>query len=254
MEEASDTYQGGALIPSHHLKHGSPSSPYWVSEETAQAVLKYLHFAYPLILLVFFITTFTIHSIIASNRQSAHDRAEASEEQTGPGGKPLPKKKAVNGGGNAEVLDFSRPRKLLFEWLSLAAALTFVGNAVTVVAHALYSRSEQWWCGQATVVSTLPTHPSIPPCTSSPPYLAKAKSLSFFFRSRYTLWALSWSTLSSSFPSSTASLRLHGLMRQHGVFPPSWKLPFSAPRSPCTLAATMNQPPMIPMGESWRKR
>ncbi|KAG9552746.1 hypothetical protein KCU97_g19394, partial [Aureobasidium melanogenum] len=44
------------------------------------------------------------------------------------------------------------PRKLLFEWLSLAATLTLAGNAVTVVVHALYARKEEWWCGQATVV------------------------------------------------------------------------------------------------------
>lgn len=133
-----------------YLKHDSSA---WLSNKTATELLKYLHFAYPLILLVFFITTFTIHSIISANSANdENERTSLSEEHTGPGGKPLPKKTGPIG-SNKEVLDFSRPRKLLFEWLALGAALSFVGNAITVVVHALYSRDEQWWCGQATVVS-----------------------------------------------------------------------------------------------------
>lgn len=131
------------------MKHSSA----WPSPSTTTALelLKYLHFAYPLVLLLFFITTFTIHSILAANRASP-DTAPGPEEHTGPGGKPLPKKSGPNGNTQRAVLDFSRPRKLLFEWLALGAALTFVGNAITVVVHALYAREEQWWCGQAVVI------------------------------------------------------------------------------------------------------
>ncbi|KAF1351196.1 hypothetical protein BDV97DRAFT_165750 [Delphinella strobiligena] len=133
-----------------YLKHDSSA---WLSNKTATELLKYLHFAYPLILLVFFITTFTIHSILsANNANDEEEQTSPSEEHTGPGGKALPKKTGPIGGNKEEVLDFSRPRKLLFEWLALGAALSFVGNAITVVVHALYSRGEQWWCGQATVI------------------------------------------------------------------------------------------------------
>lgn len=126
----------------------------WPSNHTSIQVLKYLHFAYPLILIAFFITTFTAHSIFAANSATIDDDTRADGHHTGPGGKPLPKKApGANGpGSNKSVLDFSRPRKLLFEWLALGAALSFVGNAITVVVHALYAREEQWWCGQAVVV------------------------------------------------------------------------------------------------------
>lgn len=133
-----------------------PKQP-WVSNRVAQNILSYLHAAYPLILLVFFITVFTVRSIAVSNGQgTADDEAPPTgSPQLGPGGKPLPKKSPVRRDSSQDVLDFSRPRKLLFEWLSLAAALTFIGNAITVVVHALYARSEEWWCGQATVVSVM---------------------------------------------------------------------------------------------------
>lgn len=135
--------------------HMRDTTSAWMSNNTAVQVLKVLHFAYPLILLVFFITTFTAYSIISASNGN-DEKEQAPEEHTGPGGKPLPKKTGANAGKRQDVLDFSRPRKLLFEWLALGAALTFVGNAITIIVHALYSRSEQWWCGQATVVSIDP--------------------------------------------------------------------------------------------------
>ena len=145
--EASPEGAGG--VAALYVKHATRQ---WLSNEAALQLLKYLHFAYPLILLVFFITTFTAHSIIAANNHNDEEE-QGPEEHTGPGGKALPKKKGPNAAKTKDVLDFSRPRKLLFEWLSLGATLTFLGNCITVVVHALYARDEQWWCGQATVVS-----------------------------------------------------------------------------------------------------
>jgi hypothetical protein len=130
-----------------HHRHG-----HWVAEHKAQRLLSIIHFAYPIVLLVYFLTTFTIRSILSAPSQDSDDKT--SEPQLGPGGKPLPKKKAPAEDKNT-FLDFSRPRKLLFEWLALAATLTLAGNAVTVVVHALYARKEEWWCGQATVVSRI---------------------------------------------------------------------------------------------------
>ncbi|KAH0269900.1 putative ABC transporter, partial [Aureobasidium melanogenum] len=128
-----------------HHRHG-----HWVAEHKAQRLLSIVHFAYPIVLLFFFLTTFTIRSILTARSDAPDD--SKSEPQLGPGGKPLPKKKAPVDNSKNTFLDFSRPRKLLFQWLSLAATLTLAGNAVTVVVHALYARKEEWWCGQATVV------------------------------------------------------------------------------------------------------
>ena len=70
-----------------------------------------------------------------------------------PGGKPLPKKhNTKKEPDNPDFLDFSRPRKLLFEWLTVAVIFSLVGNIVVVIVHALYARDEQWWCGQAATV------------------------------------------------------------------------------------------------------
>lgn len=120
----------------------------WVSNRTAQNILRVLHFAYPLIILFFFLTTFTVRSILTAGNDNTDENPAA--EPVGPGGKPLPKKAPPK---KKDVLDFSRSRKLLFEWLSLGVALTLLGNSITVIVHALYAREEQWWCGQAAVVS-----------------------------------------------------------------------------------------------------
>ncbi|KAG9651682.1 putative ABC transporter, partial [Aureobasidium melanogenum] len=134
-----------ATVYMKHHRHG-----HWVAEHKAQRLLSIVHFAYPIVLLFFFLTTFTIRSILTARTDGSDD--SKSEPQFGPGGKPLPKKKAPVDNTKNTFLDFSRPRKLLFEWLSLAATLTLAGNAVTVIVHALYARKEEWWCGQATVV------------------------------------------------------------------------------------------------------
>ncbi|KAI5240678.1 hypothetical protein E4T43_05939 [Aureobasidium subglaciale] len=141
--DSSPVDNSTATVYMKHHRHG-----HWVAEHKAQRLLTIVHFAYPIILLFYFLTAFTIRSIISA-RNDEPDNA-VSEPQLGPGGKPLPKKKAP--AEKNTFLDFSRPRKLLFEWLALAATLTLAGNAVTVIVHALYARKEEWWCGQATVV------------------------------------------------------------------------------------------------------
>jgi len=123
-----------------------------VSVFRAQRVLDITHYAYPLILLVAFLVAFTARSIIVSSlgRKKA---VEEPEQRTGPGGKPLPPraKKPTEQNVNDD-LDFSKPRKLLFNWLSVFLCFTFVVNAADVIAHALIKREEGWWCGQAPVV------------------------------------------------------------------------------------------------------
>ena len=65
----------------------------------------------------------------------------------------MPKKKTSKKEDTLEdLLEFSRPRKLLFEWLSVAILFSLLGNIIVVLAHALAEREERWWCGQATTV------------------------------------------------------------------------------------------------------
>jgi hypothetical protein len=125
-----------------------PSRP-WASDPRAQALLTYTQIAYPIALLILFIAAFTARSIITARNDN--DKT-TQPEQLGPGGKPLPRKMNKDN-TEATSLDFSRPRKLLFMALQAGVLLSFCGNIVTVIVHALYSREDRWWCGQAPTVS-----------------------------------------------------------------------------------------------------
>ncbi|KAI9672327.1 MAG: hypothetical protein M1817_003349 [Caeruleum heppii] len=128
----------------HSLRALAPHQ--WSS--TASRVLHFTHFAYPIILILFFLFIFTLRSILTASTDDAPDTAET---QTGPGGKPLPRKpNRSKESGTGTISDFSPLQKALFNWLSVAILLTFVWNAVNIVAHALAERP--WWCGQAAVV------------------------------------------------------------------------------------------------------
>ena len=112
--------------------------------------LDFLQYAYPIILLAFFLLAFTVRSIATSSSSNSN----GDEPVYGPGGKPLPlSKKAKKAAKRDPGPDLPRSRKVVFEWLSVAACLTFVADAINVVVHALYERKQGWWCGQAAVVS-----------------------------------------------------------------------------------------------------
>ena len=118
----------------------------------AQEIMVYTHYASPIILLIFFLLAFTAHSILTASKE---DLIQPSPGQTGPGGKPLPRTSSPAAKAAArekKALDFSPSRKLLFTWLSAGVVLTFLGNAGTVIVHALLDRKDSWWCGQAVVV------------------------------------------------------------------------------------------------------
>ena len=121
----------------------------WVSNDTAQGILIYLHYASPICLLVLFLTALATYSIVtAPKREPSQDTSDL----TGPGGKPLPKK-PKSGKDNAR-LDFSPARKRLFIGLSVGAVLTYVADAAGVIVHALWDRRDNWWCGEAKAVGT----------------------------------------------------------------------------------------------------
>lgn len=114
----------------------------------AVLVLRFLHYAYPLLLLFFFLVAFTARSIRAAPKAKTDNTVE-----TGPGGKPLPPSDPARNKPKPKVDDdITVPQKRIIEWVSLIAALTFVANGANVVSHALSHRADGWWCGEPVVV------------------------------------------------------------------------------------------------------
>lgn len=114
--------------------------------------LDFFHYASPLVLLFVFLLVFTTRSI----RTAGNSNANATDDQlTGPGGKPLPRnaKQQASLRKTKAKDDITHTQKLLFEWISILTAITFIGNAAAVILHALVNRKEGYWCGQAYVVS-----------------------------------------------------------------------------------------------------
>lgn len=127
----------------------APSLP-WVSDPRAQGLLTYLQIIYPIALILLFVAVFTIRSIVTA-RNDNDDTPHS--DQLGPGGKPLPWKSQKDK-SEANAVDFSRPRKLLFISLQAGVLLSICGNIALVIFHALLEREQRWWCGQAATVSS----------------------------------------------------------------------------------------------------
>lgn len=122
----------------------------WVTKPTALRVLDVLHYAYPVALLMFFVFAFSTRTILAAKAATAGEK-QSPKVQFGPGGKPLPVRS--HSYKKTKPTDFSRSRKLVFQWLSVFVCLTFAANATIVCVQALFKRHEGWWCGQAVTVS-----------------------------------------------------------------------------------------------------
>ncbi|KAF2875949.1 hypothetical protein BDV95DRAFT_484973 [Massariosphaeria phaeospora] len=126
-------------------EHGSR----WARADTLRQIVIALQYAYPIVLLLFFLVGFTARSILASNSNANI----AKPTQTGPGGKPLPATDPTRNFVKQTVNDdVTQSQKRLFAWLSAATTLTFIGNSINVIAHALYARKEQWWSGKQVVI------------------------------------------------------------------------------------------------------
>lgn len=147
MDDHAPTYALNVVDDTPATTMSNITAP-WVSDPVAQKILRVLHVAYPIILIILFLGVFTIRSIVTASTDNEFTK---DPQQLGPGGKPLPKKTKKDP-AEANALDFSRPRKLLFQWLSVGVIGTILANIVVVIVHALYAREEQWWCGQALVV------------------------------------------------------------------------------------------------------
>ncbi|KAA8567666.1 hypothetical protein EYC84_008139 [Monilinia fructicola] len=116
---------------------------------TTSTILDLTHFNYPWILLVVFLISFITHSIL-----TAEPSDQSGPMLTGPGGKPLPRsvRRTRQDKDKLKLQDFSPVRKLLFLWLSAGILVTFLGNAINIVVHALDKRENGWWCGEATAI------------------------------------------------------------------------------------------------------
>jgi hypothetical protein len=114
----------------------------------SEDALVYLHYASPIILVIFFLLSIAAHSVTVSKE---NDPAPSPHAPHGPGGKPLPKRNPSQALlTHKPVVAISRSRKYLFLWLTIGVAFTFVINSGIIIFHALYGK---WWCGQAFVVS-----------------------------------------------------------------------------------------------------
>lgn len=152
-----DTPDTQTPYPQHSMADpadpGDTTSHPWVSNQTAQDILIYTQIAYPIVLLLFFITAFTVRSVLTA-RSNDNDTKNQSD-QLGPGGKPLPKKSNQRKPSEEEIniLGFSTPQRILFQTLQAGVLLSICGNIAVVIIHALAARQEHWWCGQAPTVS-----------------------------------------------------------------------------------------------------
>jgi hypothetical protein len=121
----------------------------WGPAPALRQTVTVLQYAYPILMLVFFLAAFTIRSIAATNSNANI----AKPTTTGPGGKPLPATDPTRNFVKRAVHDdVTQTQKRVFEWVSLAAALTFIGNSVLVITHSLVMKKEHWWAGKSVVV------------------------------------------------------------------------------------------------------
>lgn len=142
--------------------HGD-HDPRWTYAAPLRRVVTVLQYAYPIVMLCFFLAAFTVRSIAASKSNTNI----AKPTTTGPGGKPLPATDPTRNFVKKTVHDdVTQGQKRLFEWVSLATALTFVGNSAVVVMHSIIWKEEHYWAGKSTVVCACSRH-----WQDSPPYM-----------------------------------------------------------------------------------
>ena len=125
-------------------------TPFRFSHTTSQHILTRLQYASPIIIVFFFLLAFTARSILTAKNENTIGGAS---DKLGPGGKPLPKKNPLRKTTFDASLDFSGSRKLLFNWLSVLVALSFLVNTANVILHIVVRRQDSWWCGRSVVVS-----------------------------------------------------------------------------------------------------
>lgn len=122
------------------------SSPSHASHSASSAarILQVTQSAYPILLLIVFLVTLTVHGIRAGSKSKAKATNTGHAESNGGVLKNIEN-------ANQHDMDPTRAQKALFLWLSVILTTTFIGDAVNIIVHALMQRP--WWCGEAPVVS-----------------------------------------------------------------------------------------------------
>lgn len=117
-------------------------------EKSVRTLLGYLLIISPLLLVVIFAALFVVHSVITA-RSTASDATLGA----GPGGRPLPKRTRSAAAVQRPIVHgFSPTVKAIFKWLCVGITVVFTIDAAANIAHTIFYRHQQWWCGQATVV------------------------------------------------------------------------------------------------------
>jgi ATP-binding cassette, subfamily B, vacuolar membrane transporter HMT1/ACLQ len=154
----------------------------WHGQNIVATVLAAVYYFSPVVLLFFFLVAFTIRSVRASSPptvEELNNGPTVSEILIGPGGKPLPQRKLTGLQRRRDKAnDFSLPRKLVFQWLSIGATSTFLCSAAAVITHVL--NEHQWWCGDQLVVR--PTDMQSSTC------LASSANHLIFLSPRFISW------------------------------------------------------------------
>ncbi|KKZ61041.1 hypothetical protein EMCG_00619 [[Emmonsia] crescens] len=118
------------------------------SHQEIRRLLDYTRSISPVIIVVVFLISFISRSVISAKKIPVHPPAI----QTGPGGRPLPKRMRSTAVFAPLVSDFSLNAKLTFKWLTVGVLLTFVADAVSTMTRVILYRQMHWWCGQSRVI------------------------------------------------------------------------------------------------------
>lgn len=132
---------------------------------TAQSVLRLAQLLYPVILLVTFVVSSAVHTIVTAKSEEELEMPTVR----GPDGKPLPATKRrkqeqqqqQQQSRSSEADENSRRCGLawtVFLFLTGGIILSFVANGAAVAVHAMQSSREAglndaWWCGEEKIVS-----------------------------------------------------------------------------------------------------
>jgi len=131
-----------------------------MERSTAEVVFLKAQLLYPMILLVAFVLSAGVHSILTSRSEEELITPTA----TGPGGKPLPVTKRKREHEEPQILDIDEQSSAhgAFQYIAAAVVLTFLANCVAVVVHGLDSagKSHEWWCSEQRMVRLPPLSPN----------------------------------------------------------------------------------------------
>lgn len=124
-----------------------------------EAILFTLELWYGLILLLLFVISIALNSILDTQRTALLTQPVA----TGPGGRPLPatRRKSQDSGTItfAPDLEISKTSKRVYVYTAACVIASFAANFASVISHTVAETNNPdtkfgWWCGEETSVCT----------------------------------------------------------------------------------------------------